>query len=105
MNRFRIALLSILIFGCSPESDPKDRTQLLAFCATWCGPCHQMDPILDDLEAAGYTIRRVDVDQYPELAEKYRIQSLPTFVVVKDNREVSRMVGVTSRKRLIASMK
>ncbi|GHC43035.1 thioredoxin [Roseibacillus persicicus] len=72
---------------------------LVDFWAEWCGPCKQMDPVLGKLaeELAGEaTIAKVNVDESPALAQKYGVQSIPTFLVFKDGVEVSRKSGVTS---------
>src|SRR5207342_389065 len=53
--------------GASTETD----NVLLDFTATWCGPCQQMSSIVSRLERQGYPIRKVDVDQEPDLAAKY----------------------------------
>jgi len=73
---------------------------LLDFHATWCGPCRQMTATVDELAQRGYAIRRVDVDREPQLAAKYRVVSVPCFVMLAGGREVDRVVGPTSYGRL-----
>lgn len=71
---------------------------LFDFFATWCGPCRMQTPILDELaKKMGDTveIRKVDVDQNMDLAEKYGIRVVPTLVIEKDGRIVQQMEGVT----------
>ena len=72
---------------------------LIDFWAEWCGPCKQMNPVLDQLadEVAGQaTIAKVNVDQSPELAQKFGVQSIPTFIVLKNGKEVERRNGVAN---------
>jgi thiol-disulfide isomerase/thioredoxin len=66
---------------------------LLDFTATWCGPCQKMSPIVSRLEQQGYPIRKVDVDQERDLAERFGIKTIPTFVLVVGGREVMRQSG------------
>ena len=73
---------------------------LLDFYADWCGPCQGMQPAVDQLAREGYDVRRVNVDQTPDLATRFGVQSVPTFVVVERGAEVDRVVGATSIERL-----
>jgi thioredoxin len=73
---------------------------LLDFTAAWCGPCRALSPILAALQAeyAGKVrIAAVDVDDSPELAQRFGVRSMPTVVVWRDGREVGRVVGSRSR--------
>lgn len=73
---------------------------LLDFTAAWCGPCGQIAPVLEALAAeyAGHVrIVAVDVDREPDLAERYSVRSMPTLVLLRDGREVGRVVGARSR--------
>ena len=71
---------------------------LLDFTAAWCGPCKVMKPILDGL-AAQYRIplRYIDVEDEREVADQYLVKSMPTLVVLRDGREVGRIVGSRPR--------
>lgn len=74
---------------------------LLDFGADWCGPCRTMEPTVKRLEDAGYPVRRVNVDENRELARRFNVASIPCFVLVKESREVDRVVGATSYDRLV----
>lgn len=79
-------------------------TVLVDFSADWCGPCRQMEPAVNQLAAAGYPIRKVNIDRERELAALYHVQSIPCFVLLVDGREVDRLVGGTSLEHLQAMM-
>jgi len=71
---------------------------LFDFFATWCGPCKMQTPILDELAkkmGASVDIRKVDVDQHMDLAEKYGIRVVPTLIIEKDEKIIQSMEGVT----------
>ena len=71
------------------------KTEVIDFWATWCGPCKLMNPILDEVEKEhpDLTITRIDIDSDKEMVEQYNIQSVPTYIVLKDGKEVDRIIG------------
>ena len=78
-----------------------DDAQLLCFGATWCGPCREMKPVLDDLTQAGYPLAKIDVDQKAELAKRYEVSAVPSFVLVNGRGQViDRIDKATSRETL-----
>jgi thioredoxin 1 len=71
---------------------------LFDFFATWCGPCKMQTPILEELAKKmgdSVEIKKVDVDQHMDLAEKYGIRVVPTLIIEKDGKIVQSMEGVT----------
>ncbi|MEI8372344.1 MAG: thioredoxin domain-containing protein [Planctomycetota bacterium] len=75
-------------------------TVLLDFYADWCGPCRSMNPTIEQLTAKGYPVRRMNVDQYRDLAKRFGIRSIPCFVMIVNGKEAGRVVGPTSIGRL-----
>ena len=79
---------------------------LIDFTAAWCGPCKHLTPILADLgrDYSGRAkIVAVDVQDQPALAQTFRVTAMPTLVLIRDGREVGRMVG-TRPKPFIAGV-
>ena len=82
-----------------------DDVVVVDFFATWCGPCKAMHPVLEELKneiGDAARIAKIDVDQHEELAARYRIQAVPTFIVFKKGEAVWRHSGVISGKDLKA---
>lgn len=80
------------------------RPTIIDFSAVWCGPCKMMKPIFEKL-AAEYTGRfnfvSIDVDENPDLAEKYQIQSIPAFVFLdEEGKETNRITGAIPESEL-----
>ena len=78
-----------------------DETVLLDFSAQWCEPCRTMEPVVSRLSANGFPIRKIDVDQDPATASRFRVTGLPCFVMLVNGREVDRVVGAASHGRLL----
>ncbi|HZZ29477.1 MAG TPA: thioredoxin domain-containing protein [Pirellulales bacterium] len=84
--------------GYAPTGD----TMLLDFGAEWCGFCRQMSPVVGSIQAEGYPVRRVNVDQERALANRFGVQGLPCFIMLVNGKEVDRVEGATDRNRLMA---
>lgn len=77
---------------------------LVDFYADWCGPCKMMAPVVEELanELQGKgKAGKINVDQNQDLAMKYNVMSIPTLIIFKEGKEVSRFVGVTDKKELL----
>lgn len=75
---------------------------LVAFKAGWCTPCKFLTPILETLAHEGATIAVVDIDDAQTLAQQEGIMSLPTTICYKRGEESGRIVGLTSKARLVS---
>ena len=72
---------------------------LVDFSAVWCGPCKMLEPVLEELsnEVEGAKIVKVDVDETPDIAQRYSVMSMPTLLFFKDGKVMDQMVGVQSK--------
>ena len=77
-----------------------DKPVLLDFWAPWCGPCRMQGPVVEKLAEGGYSVAKVNIDEQPELAEQYRVMSIPTLIVFKNGKVEDQMVGVQSYQTL-----
>ena len=107
MNFFRGYLDNnlYLLFPATSDEGNINMTKpvLMDFHAEWCGPCKRQGPILDDLKKKlgdSFELRKIDVDQNMELAQKYAIQVVPTLIIEKDGKVIRSLEGVTSAEAL-----
>ncbi|MBI2474868.1 thioredoxin [Candidatus Uhrbacteria bacterium] len=72
------------------------------FWAPWCGPCKIMGPIVEQLsgEIEGVEVGKVNVDDHSELAQRYNILSIPTFIIFKGGQPVEQFSGTMSKDQL-----
>ena len=81
-----------------------DKPVLVDFWATWCMPCRMLAPTIEELaeDLEGKVIvGKVNVDEDPDLARKYRVASIPTLIVFENGAEVRRSVGVVAREDIL----
>lgn len=83
------------------EEEVKGALTLVDFFATWCGPCSMLAPELENLDKEmDIKIVKVDVDELPDIARKFRVMSIPTLVLFKDGKPVNQMLGYVPLKGL-----
>ena len=75
---------------------------LVDFWASWCGPCHMLSPVVEELsqEHPEITFAKVNVDEAPELAQQFHVSAIPTLVLFRDGEPVDVSVGVRTKEEL-----
>lgn len=76
---------------------------VIDFGATWCGPCKAMEPIFESVSSDyNYlaTFMKIDVDSNAGLAAKHNVRAIPTIIILKNDKEVDRLVGLVSESEL-----
>ena len=76
---------------------------LLDFGAPWCGPCRMVGPILDEIaeEREDIKVCKVNVDEEPELANKYDVMTIPTLMVIKDGEILTQSSGARPKASIL----
>jgi thioredoxin len=76
---------------------------LIDFYADWCGPCKIMEPIFEEVKPeyeGKVEFKKVDVEEDTALSAQYGVMSIPTFVILKDDKEVARKLGAMPKEML-----
>ena len=81
-----------------------EKKVLIDFWASWCGPCRMVSPIIDEIagEQDAVKIRKVNVDEQPELAQAFGVMSIPTLAVVEGGKVVEQAVGARPKADILA---
>jgi thioredoxin 1 len=89
-------------------STKKPKIELLDFYADWCGPCQVMKTVIEELkkELKGKVkVTEINVDKQNAKTAKYKVMSIPTYLIVKDGRVISQLQGIQSKEALLKELK
>ena len=105
----KVMIMSILIVNKNNFDSVKnsDKPVLLDFYADWCGPCRMVSPIVDEIaeENPQYLVGKINVDTERELAQRFRVLSIPTLAVIKNGEVVHQSAGAKSKDDILAMLK
>ena len=85
------------------EVSAKGQLMLVDFGAQWCGPCKAVSPIVDELSdkyGSEAVIGKVDIDESPDLCEKFGIRNIPTILFIRDGEVVDKIVGAVAKEKI-----
>lgn len=88
----------------SNEVEQSPLPVLLDMWAVWCGPCRMIAPTIDQLatELAGQVrVAKLNVDEHPSIANRFGVRSIPTLLILKEGREVDRVVGAQPKQAIL----
>ena len=77
---------------------------LIDFWATWCGPCRMMAPVVEEIAnevGEKAKVCKLNIDENKEIAEKYDVMSIPTFLIIKNGKVAATTVGVQPKENII----
>lgn len=101
--------MSILIVNKDNFSSVRssEKTVLLDFYADWCDPCRMISPIVEEIatENPQYLVGKVNVDREPELAQKFKVLSIPTLAIIKNGNVLSQSAGARPKADILAMLK
>lgn len=102
-----MSVLSVNKNSFAQEVINSDKTVLVDFWASWCGPCRMLSPIVDEIaeEHPEIKVCKVNVDDEPELAQSFQIMSIPSLMVFKDGKVVANSVGLRPKAEIEAMIK
>lgn len=81
-----------------------EKTVLIDFWAGWCGPCRMLAPIIDEVAeeyADTVTVGKINVDEQPQLAASFGVESIPTLIAFKNGVPLGALVGLQAKESVI----
>lgn len=88
------------------ETEVKEGVVVVDFYADWCGPCKMLAPVFEELsKELPAKFIKIDVDNSQDVAAKFQVASIPTIAILKDGKEVDRIIGFMPKQTIEAKIK
>lgn len=102
-----MAVTKLTVDNFEQEVLQADKPVLVDFYADWCGPCKMMSPVVDEVaeEEADVKVCQINIDENMDIAQKYRVMSIPTFIAFKNGEEAGRQIGAVPKSALLELVK
>jgi thioredoxin 1 len=82
-----------------------NQTMIVDFWAPWCKPCKQVEPILEEISKEyNILVGKLNVDDFPEISQKYQISSIPTIIVFENGTRVKQITGALPKHKLVKEL-
>ena len=120
-NLYEGGIMKVLILSCSTggghnscgryiEEELKNISKpvIIDFFASWCGPCKMLSPVLEKISSKfgdSIEIIKIDIDEYPDIANKYEIMSVPTLMFFLNGELLRRETGFVSEEKILEMIK
>ena len=97
--------MTVKVTNANFESEVLDSSTpvLIDFYANWCMPCKMLSPVIEEIskEVTDAKVCKVNIDEEPELAQRFQVMSIPTLVVMNDGKVVDTAMGVRPKKDIL----
>lgn len=84
-----------------------EKPVLVDFWADWCAPCRMLSPVVDEIASAyegKAVVGKVNIDDQPEIAQKFGVMSIPTLILFKDGTAVNKSIGVVGKEKITSML-
>ena len=101
-----MSAINVNIHNFQDEIVRSDKKVLLDFWAPWCGPCRTVVPIVEEIaqEREDIKVAKINVDENPELANRFGVMSIPTLMVLEDGQVMKKAIGARPKKAILAML-
>lgn len=98
-----MSIITVTSQNFETEVVASDKTVLIDFWASWCGPCRMLSPVVDEIaeERTDIKVGKINVDEEPELAGRFGVMSIPTLVVLVGGELKNKSVGVIPKDKIL----
>ena len=96
-------MINLTLDNFKSEVEEYEGLAVIDLWATWCGPCRMIAPVLDEIEREMPDVKfcKINVDEEPELTRLFKVESIPTVALVKNNTFVDFSVGLVPKEKLV----